>query len=108
MTMTPIRRHVEPSYAVLRDLVGREVTVVASVLDGHGVVPLTLECLSTPVCWDGRSTFSVRLDRARSTRTWCPAATRCTTRTRAFVLSLSEVARELRFVHYEAYLTEPL
>ena len=26
----------------------------------------------------------------------------------AFVLSLGEVAREVRFVHYEAYLTEPL
>ena len=35
MTMTPIRRPVDPSYAVLRVL-GREVTVVASVLDGHG------------------------------------------------------------------------
>ena len=64
MTMTPIRRHVVPSYAVLRTLVGDEVTVVASVLDGHGVVPLTLECLSSPVCWAGSVTFSVRLDRA--------------------------------------------
>ncbi len=61
MTMTPIRRHVVPSYAVLRTLVGDEVTVVASVLDGHGVVPLTLECLSSPVCWAGSVTFSVRL-----------------------------------------------
>ena len=59
MTMTPVRRHVEPTYALLRALEGREVSVVASVLDGHGVVPLTLECLSAPVCWEGSVTFSV-------------------------------------------------
>ena len=107
MTMTPIRRHVDPSYAVLRTLVGDEVTVVASVLDGHGVVPLTLECLSIPVCWAGSVTFSVRLTGPVDAQL-VPGSYEVHHADRAFVLSLSEVARELRFVHYEAYLSEPL
>ncbi len=107
MTMTPIRRHVVASYAVLRTLVGDEVTVVASVLDGHGVVPLTLECLSSPVCWAGSVTFSVRLTGPVDAHL-VPGSYEVHHADRAFVLSLSEVARELRFVHYEAYLSEPL
>ena len=107
MTLTPIRRHVDPSYAVLRTLVGCEVTVVASVLDGHGLVPLTLECLSTPVCWAGSVTFSARLTGPVGAHL-VPGSYEVHHADQAFVLSLSEVARELRFVHYEAYLTEPL
>jgi hypothetical protein len=107
MTLTPIRRHVDPSYAVLRALVGREVTVVASVLDGHGVVPLTLECLSSPVCWEGSVTFSARLTGPVDAHL-VPGSYEVHHEDTAFVLSLSEVARELRFIHYEAYLTEPL
>lgn len=107
MTLTPIRGHVEPSYAVLRTLVGCEVTVIASVLDGHGVVPLTLECLSTPVCWGGSVAFSVRLTGPVGAHL-VPGSYEVHHAHGAFVLSLSEVAREMRFVHYEAYLTEPL
>ena len=107
MTMTPIRRHVEASYAVLRALEGAEVTVVASVLDGGGVVPLTLECLSTPVCWDGSVTFSVRLTGPAEYRL-VPGSYEVHHGDTAFTLSLFEVAHEVRFVHYEAYLTEPL
>jgi hypothetical protein len=107
MTMTPIRRHIEPTYAVLRALEGRQVTVVASVLDGHGVVPLTLECLSTPVVWDGSVTFSVRLTGPVETPL-VPGGYQVHHGDKAFVLSLFEVARELVHVHYEAYLTEPL
>jgi hypothetical protein len=107
MTMTPIRRHIEPSYAALRALEGRVVTVVASVLDGHGVVPLTLECLSTPVCWDGSVTFSVRLT-GPVDAPLVPGGYEVHHADTAFALSLFEVSRELRFVHYEAYLTEPL
>ncbi len=107
MTLTPIRRHVGPSYAVLNTLVGCEVTVVASVLDGHGVVPLTLECLSSPVCWNGSVAFSVRLTGPVDAQL-VPGSYEVQHAGTAFVLSLSEVARELRFVHYEAYLTEPL
>jgi hypothetical protein len=107
MTLTPIRQQVDPSYAVLRNLVGCEVTVVASVLDGHGVVPLTLECLSTPVCWGGWVAFSVRLTGPAEAHL-VPGSYEVRHPGTAFVLSLSEVAREVRFVHYEAYLTEPL
>ena len=35
--------------------------MVASVLDGDGLVPLTLECLSDPVAGAGSVTFSVRV-----------------------------------------------
>lgn len=107
MTLTPIRQHLDPSYAVLRTLVGCEVTVVASVLDGHGVVPLTLECVSSPVCWNGSVAFSVRLTGPVGAHL-VPGSYEVHHVDRTFVLSLSEVARELRFVHYEAYLTEPL
>ena len=107
MTMTPIRRHLEPSYAVLRSLVGREVTVVASVLDSHGVVALTLECLSTPVCWDGRVAYGARLTGSVDTAL-VPGSYEVRHGDVSFVLRLSEIAREMRFVHYEAYLTEPL
>jgi hypothetical protein len=107
MTMTPIRRHIQPSYAVLEALQGREVTVVASVLDGHGVVPMTLECLSMPACWGGSVTFSVRLTGPVEVPL-VPGGYEVHHADTAFELSLSEVARDLRFVHYEAYLTEPL
>jgi len=107
MTMTPIRRHIEPSYAALRPLLGSQVTVIASVLDGGGVVPLTLECLSTPVSWGGAATYSLRLTGPVENRLvdgrYEMVHAECT-----FVLSLFAVAEELRFVHYEAYLSEPL
>ncbi len=106
MTMTPIRRHVEPSYAALEPILGSEVTLVASVLDGGGVVPLTLECLSTPVTWGGAKTFSLRLtgpvDVRLSPGRYEVVHTEC-----SFVLSLFPVAEELLHVHYEAYLSEP-
>ena len=107
MTLTPIRRHVQPSYAALRALEGCEVTVVASVLDGHGVVPLTLECLSSPVCWAGSVTYSVRLTGPADSHL-VPGRYEVHHADTAFGLTLSEVARELRFIHYEAYLSEPL
>jgi hypothetical protein len=106
VTMTPIRRHVQPSYAELRELLGTEATVLASVLDGGGLVPLTLECLSTPVSWGGALTYSLRVV--------CPADQRIVPgryelvhATCTFDLSLFAVAEDVRFVHYEAYLSEP-
>jgi hypothetical protein len=96
----------EPSYATLSDLEGREVSVVPCVLDGGGLVPLTLECLTTPVCHDGSTSFSVLLTGPAD----APLAPgRYLVRhgnNAAFVLSLEWFAREMRFVHYEAYLTE--
>ena len=107
MTMTPIRRHIDPSYAALRPLLGSQVNVVASVLDGGGVVPLTLECLSTPVSWGGAATYSLRLtgpvESPLVAGRYEMVHAECT-----FVLPLFAVAEELRFVHYEAYLSEPL
>jgi hypothetical protein len=107
MTITPIRRHVEPSYAVLRPLLGSRATVLASVLDGGGEVPLTLECLSTPVAWGGAVTYSLRVT-GPSDQRLVPGRYELVHPDCTFVLSLFAVAEELRFVHYEAYLSEPL
>jgi hypothetical protein len=107
MTMTPIRRHIEPSYAALSALLGHQATAIAGVLDGGGTVPLTLECLSTPVSWGGAVTYSLRLTGPVDHRL-SPGRYEVVTGDCSFVLSLFEVAQELRFVHYEAYLSEPL
>jgi hypothetical protein len=107
MTITPIRRHVEPSYAVLRPLLGTHATVLASVLDGGGEVPRTLEWLSTPVAWGGAVTFSLRIT-GPSDHRLVPGRYELVHPECTFVLSLFAVAEELRFVHYEAYLSEPL
>ena len=107
MTITPIRRHVEPSYAVLRPLLGSQATVLASVLDGGGQVPLTLECLSTPVAWGGAVTYSLRVT-GPSDHRLVPGRYELVHPDCTLVLSLFAVAEELRFVHYEAYLSEPL
>jgi len=105
MTITPIRRHVEPSYAVLHPLLGSEVRVLASVLDGGGVVPLTLECLSTPVSWGGAVTYSLRVT-GPADHQLVPGRYELVHQDCTFVLSLFKVAEEVRFVHYEAYLSE--
>ena len=105
MTMTPIRRHVEPSYTRLHPLLGTQVTVIASVLDGGGVVPLTVECLSDPVTWGGAMTYSLRLtgpaDQRLSPGRYEMVHTEC-----SFVLSLFQVAGDVQHAHYEAYLSE--
>ena len=106
MTMTPIRRHVEPSYAVLHPLLGSEVTVMASVLDGGGVVTLTLEWLSTPVTWGGAVTYSLRATGPVEHRL-APGRYELVHADCTFMLSLFKVAEEVRFVHYAAYLSEP-
>ena len=107
MTMTPIRRHMEPSFAALRPLLGTHVTVNASVLDGGGVVPLTMESLTTPVTWGGAMTYSLRLtgpvDHRLSTGRYEVVHAEC-----SFVLCLFQVADEALHVHYEAYLSEPV
>ena len=107
MTITPIRRHVEPSYAVLRPLLGSRATVLASVLYGGGQVTLTLECLSTPLAWGGAVTYSLRVTGPTEHRL-APGRYELVHPDCTFVLALFPVAEELRFVHYEAYLSEPL
>jgi hypothetical protein len=107
MTMTPINRRVEPTYAVLRDLLGCEATAISSVLDGHGAVTLTLEYLSLPVAWGGAVTYSVRLTSAIEHR-MRHGHYELVCGDLSFVLSLYPVAEDMRHVHYEAYLGEPL
>ena len=107
MTMTPIGRRVEPTYAVLRDLLGSDVSVIASVLDGHGAVTLTVEYLSLPVAWGGAVTYSVRLTGPVEHR-MVPGRYEVVYGELSLVLSLYPVAEDLRHVHYEAYLGEPL
>ena len=107
MTMTPIGRRVEPTYAVLRDLLGSEATAIASVLDGHGAVRLTFEYLSLPVAWGGAVTYSVRLTGPAEHR-MVPGRYELVLDELSLVLSLYPVAADARYVHYEAYLGEPL
>ena len=107
MTMTPINRRVEPTFAVLRELLGSQATVIASVLDGHGAVTLTLEELSTPVAWGGAVTYSIRLTGPVEHKL-VPGRYELVLADVSFVLSLFQVADDVRFTHYEAYLGEPL
>ncbi len=107
MTLTPIRRRIEPSYAVLRSMLGSQATATASVLDGYGAVVLTLECLTTPVAWGGAVTYSLRLTGPVECRL-VPGRYELVHADLSFVLSLFEVAEDVRQVHYEAYLGEPL
>jgi hypothetical protein len=107
MTMTPIRRYIEPSYSALSPLVGTEVTVMASVLDGGGVVSLTLDWLSAPVTWGGAMTYSLRLTAPEGQRLslgrYEVVHPDC-----SFVLSLFPMATGTPAAHYEAYLSEPV
>jgi Domain of unknown function (DUF6916) len=95
----------EPSYATLSDLAGREVSVVPCVLDGGDPVPLTLECLTTPVSHHGGTSYSVLLT-GPADAPLPPGRYLVQHGDATFVLSLERFAREMRFVHYEAYLTE--
>lgn len=97
--------HIQPTYGTLSRLVGRELDVVASVLDGGGVVPLTLECLSTPVTFGGGTTYTVRLT-GPVDAPLLPGFHRCHHGDLSFTLSLAWFASEVRFVHYEADLRE--
>jgi hypothetical protein len=106
VTMTPIRRQIQPSYAALHELLGTEVTVLASVLDGGGLVPLSLEELSTPVSWGGALTYSLRVVCPVDKRI-VPGRYELVHATCTFTLSLFTVAEDVRYVHYEAYLSEP-
>jgi hypothetical protein len=107
MTMTAIRRNMEPTYSGLRPRLGSEVTVSASVLDGGGVVPLTLEYLSDPVSWGGAMTYSLRLTGPVDARL-SPGRYEVVHAACSFVLSLFPVADEVLHVHYESYLSEPV
>ena len=95
----------EPSYATLSDLEGREVGVVPCVLDGGDLVPLTLECLTTPVRHGADTSFSVLLTGPAGDSLGArpvPGPPR-----RLHLRALPRVVRaEMRFMHYEAYLTE--
>ena len=105
MTTTPIRRHIQPSYAALSTLLGGQATVIAGVLDGGGLVPLTLEDLSTPVVWGGAMTYSVRLT-GPPERRLSPGRYELVHAECSFVLSLFPVAADTAHAHYEAYLSE--
>ena len=105
MTMTPIRRHVQPTYAALGPLLGSHVTVIAGVLDGGGVVPLLLESLSAPVSWGGATTYSLHLTGPAGVRL-SPGRYEVVHPECTFLLSLFHVADEATQVHYEAYLSE--
>ncbi len=92
---------IDPSYAELAQRTGQPMEVQ---VDG-GRVRLWLECLSTPVTFDGHTTFTVRL----TGPVQCPlgpGAHLLSTAKGEFMLVLEAVARDVRHLHYESYLTE--
>lgn len=86
------------SYAELTALVGRRFTASA-----HG--GLVLEQVTTPWRWDGQLSYSALLtgplDDALPVGVYLLTDGEVT-----LALSLEPVARDVRFVHYEAWLTE--
>jgi len=92
---------VEPSYDGLTGLAGQQVAVVE---DGESV-ELTLECVSTPVTFEGYTSFDVILtgpvDHALASGAHLLRAGNT-----EFWLGLVRVARDMRYLHYEAHLVE--
>jgi hypothetical protein len=93
---------IDPSYAELADLAGQRVSVVA---DDGSTVSLWLECLSTPVCFDGHSSYSIRLTGPATAA--LGSGERLLHSTHGdFRLDLEPIGRDMRYLHYEAYRIE--
>jgi len=93
---------IDPSYAELTDLAGQPVEALVD----HGTVSLWLECVSSPVTFDGHTSYSVRLTGPVQAALG-PGAHVLRTAKGEFMLVLEAVGYDLRYVHYEAFLTEP-
>ncbi|MGD9959793.1 DUF6916 family protein [Nocardioides sp.] len=92
---------IDPSYAELTYLTGQP---VEALLDS-GSLSLWLEHVATPVTFAGQSSFSVRLT-GPADRPLTPGAHLLRTSQGDFMLVLEAVARDMRHLHYEAFLTE--
>ena len=96
-----------PTYATLLGHRGRALAVVPEpcrLVDG---VVLVLEDLSTPWAYEGVMTFEARFT-GPAGRPLQSDFYRLSSGDEVFVLHLEVVATDLRFVHYEAVLTEPV
>jgi hypothetical protein len=93
---------IDPSYAELADLSGQPVSV--RVADGS-TVDLWLECVSTPVSFDGHSSYSIRFT-GPAGAALTPGDHVLHSRHGDFQLDLEPVGRDVRYLHYEAYRIE--
>ncbi len=88
------------TYADVIGLVGHQVAV-----SQHAGVELTVECVSTPETFAGLTSYSIRL--TGPTGHPLPAGTHVLhAGGRSFELDLDAVARDLRYLHYEAFRVE--
>jgi hypothetical protein len=95
-----------PTYRNLHEHVGRELVVVPEPCRLVTDTVLVLENLSTPWEYDGVSTFEARLT-GPAGQELVPDFYRLRGNGVVFSLSLEPIARDLRFVHYVATLSEP-
>jgi hypothetical protein len=93
---------IHPSYAELVDLVGRPLPVVVG---DASTVSLWLECVSTPVVFDGHCSFHVRLTGPVGAE--LPSGDHVLRSDGGdFQLDLEQVGRDVRYLHYEAHRIE--
>jgi hypothetical protein len=95
-----------PTYRTLQEHVGRELAVVPEPCRLVTGSVLVLENLSTPWEWDGVSHFEARFT-GPSAQELLPDFYRLRSSGVVFSLHLEPIARDVRFVHYVATLSEP-
>jgi hypothetical protein len=101
-----ITSYTTPSYRNLEEHVGRELTVVAEPCRLVTGSTVWLENLSTPWEYDGVSHFEARFT-GPAGQQLLPDFYRLRGDGVVFSLHLEPIARDLRFVHYVATLSEP-
>jgi hypothetical protein len=103
---TMITSYTTPSYRNLEEHVGRELAVVPEPCRLVSGTVLVLENLSTPWEYDGVSHFEVRFT-GPAGQELLPDFYRLRGNGVVFSLHLEPIARDIRFVHYVATLSEP-
>ena len=93
---------IDPSYADLVGLTGHQVSVI---VDDGSTVSLWLESISTPVGFEGYSSYSVHLT-GPPTVDLAAGVHVLHSENGDFRLNLEPVGRDVRFLHYEAYRIE--
>lgn len=99
---------IEPSYAVLRGLVGRRVQVVPCAADGARLVPLTVTSVSGAVECGEWVTFTARLTATTPGRLTAPGRYHVRDGEARYTMTLARVGRERRGVHYMATFVHPV
>jgi hypothetical protein len=93
---------IDPSYAELADLAGQPMSVV---VDDGSTVSLWLECVSTPVSFGGHTSYSIHFT-GPATAALGAGEHVLRAADGDFQLNLEPVGRDMRYLHYEAFLTE--